>query len=497
MSSDTPGGSGFVPDFANPDDIFDPGKRDSTRLDPNDGFIEFISDNWPRNDPGLRIGAGGVVAVDTESLRSAAAGFDGAREELAAIGATLAGLRATLRREAYFAHDAQGSASLLAEKLESAQIEAEGIADALRETAYGYEYVELAAATRAALAAGDDALASELGRRLESLVAAHPGVLWAGLTGEFGRAIMWPSELVRQGTQWGVSAGGAFSDVGAIGAGFGMGMLTIGGAVAVGMSGIGRVPRDAKLTGGAGPVTVVPVSTTTTTHAGAVAPRSLTDLTERMPSGGESRVRVERYTMADGSKEYVVYIAGTQSQSVVGGDDPWDHVSNAQLYTGQMSDSYAATAAAVAAAGAEPGDTVHIAGLSQGGMIGTHLALEGGYSVPTLVTAGAPVSGEVGPETLRIELRHSDDPVSGLAGGGYGESVGAPGSFVAERIADPDGGLGDLTLPAHNRQAYIDTAAMVDASSDPRVDAVAERLNGLAQARSVTVTEYSAARGDG
>lgn len=480
--------------FTDPEDLFDHDSRGSVRTDARDGFISFVSDNWPRVDHGLQIGSGGVVAVDTESLRAAALEFDGANVELAAIALGVASLEQTLRREAYFADDALAAASVLGSRLEAAQTEAQGIADALRETANVYEYVELSIECRAAMLEGDSARVEQLIGKVQRLVDEQPGVVWAGLTAEWGFAIMWPSELVRQGTQWGVTVGSEFGEVSAAGAGVGVGLAAIGLAIGVGASGSGRIGRDEKLSGDAGPVAVAPIAKTTTTRAAAVAPQSLADVASRIP-GGEARVRVERYTMADGSKEYVVYIAGTQSQSIVGGDDPWDNTSNAQLYSGRTSDSYAATAAAVAAAGAGPGDTVHIAGHSQGGMIGTHLALEGGYVVPTLFTEGSPVSGEVGSDTLRIELRHTDDPVSGLAGGGFGEAVGAPGSFVAERVADPDPGLDDVRFPAHSRDLYTETAAMVDASDDPRVDVVRERLEHLAGAESVTVTEYAATRG--
>ena len=494
MSSDAPDPG---VDFTDPADVFDPAKRDATRLDPNDGLIELVSNNWPRTDEGLQISGGGAVAVDTATLRFAALDFDDAREELAAIAASLAGVQATLRRESYFADDARASASVLATKLESVQTEAQQIAEALREAAYAYEFVELSAEARAALLSGDPERAKRLGRRLDRLIAEHPDAVWAGLTSEWGHALKWPSELVRQGTQWGVSVGAEVDDRAAIGTGAAVGLLTIAGAAVVGFSGSGRISRDATLSGAAGPVTVTRTAASTSGSAASVAPRSLADVTERMPGAGDARVRVERYTMPDGSRQFAVYIAGTQSQSVVGGEEPWDNTSNAQLYSGQMSDSYAATAEALAAAGVKEGETVHLFGYSQGGMIGAHLALEGGYDVATLVTVGAPVAADVDAGTLSIAVRHTDDPIAGLAGGGFGEAVGAPGSFVAERVSDPDPGIDDAQLPAHTLKAYAETAALVDASTDPRIDQMRDVFDELAQADKVKVTEYAATRGDG
>jgi pimeloyl-ACP methyl ester carboxylesterase len=213
-----------------------------------------------------------------------------------------------------------------------------------------------------------------------------------------------------------------------------------------------------------------------------------------MPGAGDSRVRVERYTMPDGSRQFAVYVAGTQSLAL-GGDDPWDNASNAELYAGRMSDSYAATEAALQAAGAREGDVVHAFGHSQGAMIAGRLALEGDYDVRTLVSLGSPVEADVGGQTLSVALRHTDDPVAGLAGGGHGEAVGAPGSFVAERVADPDASPDDARVPAHRLSAYAETAALVDASSDPRVGALRDVFAELGRADAVTVTEYAASRG--
>ncbi|MGA7148574.1 MAG: hypothetical protein WBX17_08825, partial [Microbacterium sp.] len=223
------------------------------------------------------------------------------------------------------------------------------------------------------------------------------------------------------------------------------------------------------------------------------APQSLAAIAARMPGSGDSRVRVETYTMRDGSKQYALYVAGTQSHGV-GGDDAWDHLSNAQLYTGASSSSYEATVAALTAAGAQPGDVVHAFAHSQGGMITSHLALEEGFDVRTHVAFGSPVEAELGASTLSVAVRHTDDPAAALAGGGRFEPVGAPGSFVVEREADPATGQHDMHIPAHQMATYADTAAMIDASSDPRVDRVHDVFDELGRAQSVEVVEYGALR---
>jgi pimeloyl-ACP methyl ester carboxylesterase len=225
------------------------------------------------------------------------------------------------------------------------------------------------------------------------------------------------------------------------------------------------------------------------------APTGLQEIAQRMP-GGASRVRVERYTMTDGSRQFAVYVAGTRS-AAVGGADPWDQRSNAELYVGRASASYEATEAALAAAGARPGDVVHAFGHSQGAMITAHLALEGGYDTRTLVAFGSPVEADVGSATLSVAVRHTDDPVVAGAGGGHIAPVGSPGSFVVEREFDPESGPHDAALPAHHMSAYAQTASMADASGDPRVAGIRGALSELSGAVEVEVTEYAATRDEG
>ena len=499
MSDTTPG-----PDLHHPDLAPEVG-----RLGPNEGVIGLLAEHWPRVDDGLQIRGGGAVAVDTATLCAAAVRFDAAREELGAIAARLGSLRADLATLPEHTADARAAASVLATKLDAVQSEADEIAAALREAAYAYEMVEIEAEHRLAVLAGDTARAQRLDARMTALVDAHPDAWRMALGAQFERAVMWPSELVRQATEWGVAAGGEVSDPGSIVVGGAAGLLTLGGAAVVGVAGAGRLARDARLSGTAGPVAVTPVTPAPTVvgaagaavgagtppsrSPAAVAPRSLAAVTERMPGAGDARVRVERYTMPDGSRQYAVYLAGMQSFDV-GGDDPWDNASNLELYAGEASDSYAATELALDQAGVRPGDAVHVFGFSQGAMIGAHLALEGGYDTRTLVSIGSPVDADVGGATLSVTLRHTDDPVAGLAGGSHAAAVGAPGSFVAERVFDPDVGADEPRLPAHRLTAYAETAALVDASADPRVGALRDVFADLAGAESVRVTEYAATR---
>lgn len=495
-----------------------PGASAGGRTGEPDGVINLISENWFRADDGLQITGGGAVAVDTATLRTTADAFVTADGELADIGGRLGALQNMLLPVREQAWDAASAASVLGTRLHETRVEAVAIATALREAAAVYELVEVGAALRAATLAGDTASAARWGARRDELIALHPEAWEAALAAEAARSIMWPGELVRQGTQWGVGIGDVFSDPGAIWGGAVVGLGTLGAATFVGLAGTGRLARDARLTGTAGPVTVTAVkpegppgaaagpapgpaagvgqaAPSAWRPAAAVAPQSLAGAVARIPGDGDPRVRVERYTMPDGTRQAVVYIAGMQSGDVAGGDEPWDNESNLQLYSGRMSDSYAATEAALTAAGVEAGEAVHVVAFSQGAMIGGHLALEGDYDVRTLVSLGSPVEADVGDATLSVAIRHTDDPVAGLAGGGALEGVGAPGSFVAERVYDPGTGADDATLPAHRLTAYAETAAIVDTSGDPRLQGVRAVFDDLARAESVEVSEYAAVRG--
>jgi hypothetical protein len=330
-----------------------------------------------------------------------------------------------------------------------------------------YEHAELsarrAAATDPAELAAIDGRLAELGP-LVALAAAHQGAAhWL-------RA---PWEFIGQTTDLGWSLGPTGPVV--------TGALAWGFAAVVRGFGRGSVPAESRLSGAREPVVVAETS-----RRSGAAVTSLAEAVSRIPS--TAAVRVERYAMPGGGRQFVVYIAGT------GAGSAFDMLSNAQLYGGERSASYEAVRDALAQAGAKPGDMVHEIGHSQGAMIAGRVALEGEYDVRTVVTAGSPIQAELPASVLSVDLRHTDDVVPVLADGGSAAGVGAPDSVVVERVADPTVSVGDLMMPAHAREAYEHTAALVDASTDPRVDAVRAVFADLGRAESVEVTEYTAER---
>lgn len=425
----------------------------------------------------LEIRHGGAIAVDTESLRTAATGLDIWRERLAhsagrvrSAGGALAG------------SGAAGETGWLAERIGAAADRAQALAERLRGTADVYELVELSASITAADLAGDVGLSAALAARRDAVLGRNP---WAGVAAWWspvGSAIGAP--LSRAGQAYGgaaplgpVAAAGAWAV--AAGLGWGFGMLAP-----------GVVPGHARLAGPVVPVTVRPVAPPAPTQA----PPGLAAAARRIPGGEEARVRVERYTMPDGSRQFAVYVAGTQGG---GATEAFDMDSNVALYGGERSASYEAVREALSSAGAAPGDVVHAFGHSQGAMIAGHLALAGEYDVKTLVSFGSPIEADVPGSTLSVTVRHTDDPVAALAGHGSPAGVGSPDSFVAERLADADPGLRDLGVPAHRLEAYAVTAELLDESTDPRMGEVRRVLGGLEAAASIDVVEYSVRRATG
>ena len=438
----------------------------------------------------LEIRSGGVVAVDTASLCAAS-------DRLHHLGRDLDDAAALLRRaseqiaavpraETVYA---ESRALFLASRTETLADTARTIGARLGELAAVYEAVELRAEREAARAAGDLDAVVRLDRVLSGMEREHPGTGLRAAWGEWSRDAWWASDLVQQAGLLGAG----------FGAGFGVGGIT---ALAPGTAGLaaairgrelGVIPQGARLRGTADAVRVRELAVPAEPGVRAAAPASLAEAAARIPSSEAGRVRVERYTMPDGSRQFAVYIRGTTS-GAYGRRDAFDSKSNLELYAGERSASYAATLAALRDAGAKSGDVVHAIGHSQGAMIASRLAVEGGYDTQTLVTFGSPVEADVGDRTLSVAVRHTDDPVAALQGGGYDTAVGAQGSFVAERLADPLPTSGDVTLGAHHLAAYEETAAMLDASPDPRMDEVRELLSRLDAAASVDVTEYGASR---
>lgn len=423
------------------------------------------------SDDGLDIRRGGVVAVDTASLRHAAS-------ELGAIASRFDEASAHVRAAAWLLADLDtsvlGGVSSQSARLAEA---AGGSGDASRElgrrlarTAAAYEYAELAA-RRAMLT--DETARAACDARMAELRGEFPEI--ESDAGELALAhdLELPWSVIGQAAALGtllLPGGGLF---------FGGFAWVL--AAGIGRAGFGTVARDARL-GGTPPAAFVVAQSRTQ----GTAVTGLAQAARRIPTS--DGFRVEKYAMPDGSRQFVLYVAGTGASPVLDGSG------NLTAYGGGASAGYEAARAALREAGAAPGDRVHAIGHSQGGMIVDRLALEGEYDVETVVTFGSPVQADVPESVLSVDVRHDDDPVAALDGRGFAAGVGSPDSIVVSRTADPVTSPLDLQLPAHHLTAYAETAAMLDASSDPRMHAVRAVFAELDGATSVETTVFSADR---
>lgn len=422
----------------------------------------------------IDISSGGAVAVDTERLRAGAAGYAGVAERLDDLHRTA--WHQAVRLSARLVFDGTASrAWAIASRLQRAKDAASLVGQRLAHLAAVYEIVELDVARSTTT---DPAELARIQTRLRELISDDP----AAATDAQAAEDDWKNEGIR-------TIAGQYSALGMpFGLGAALGGTTLLGGALVGRVGGGRIPRGAVLTGPVQPVKLTRIGGRPHPVA---APASLVDAASRIPQG-DARVRVEKYSMPDGSRSFAVYIAGTSTAG--GAREAWDWDSNRRLYLGERSASFDATEAALRSAGAKPGDAIYEFGHSQGGMIAGRVAVESGYDTRALVTFGSPTEAQVDAGTLSVQVRHTDDPVAALAGGGSAERVGAPDSVVVSRLADPAVGRSDLDLQTHHLETYVDTAAMFDSSDDPRAGALRERLDELRAATSVEAFDFAVQR---
>ncbi|GGH42811.1 hypothetical protein [Microbacterium album] len=430
----------------------------------------------------LEIASGGAVAVDPQSLRDAAARLAGIAERFDTVATAGWAAVGVAVLDAPLARDAAAHAAELA-------VQVRRVADELRLAADVYDAVETRARLAVLVAGGTGAPARAeearaLEQRLAAIAARSPAAiaesdrLWRRW--ETG----WDDELARQATLGGLPVAGVLGPVAVWGAA---------GAVRVLGRGVVHAPAPGSARG-APRGSEEAVRVTALSRRAAAAAGSLAEVASRIP-GDDARVRVERHVFADGSQQFAAYVGGTAGGLGPDPGEAWDMRSNLELYGGRTSASQQAVERALADAGARLGDTVHLYGFSQGAMIAGRMAIEGRYDVRTLVTFGAPTAVMAGASTLNVTMRYRDDPVVALAGGGAPVANGSPQSFVAEAVREPLAWPGDVTMPAHRMDAYVDLAAQVDASGDPRVAAARERhLDALAGAREIVATEYAAER---
>ena len=221
--------------------------------------------------------------------------------------------------------------------------------------------------------------------------------------------------------------------------------------------------------------------------------RSLADLLRNQEQLGKeaqaaaagSTVRVRRVVQPSragaGLVRWIVQVPGTQSWAPVAGRDPSDVTSNLEL----MDDGQAALAAAVADAMAVAGvgreDAVLLTGHSQGGIAAVAVAgdprvRERFRGIHDVVTAGSPVGRLPVPDDVHVlSLEHTSDPVPRLDGV---DNPDRPGWTTVRRDVRAELPPSESGQPvaAHRVPRYVSTAVQVDASDDPALAPVRDRL---------------------
>jgi hypothetical protein len=256
--------------------------------------------------------------------------------------------------------------------------------------------------------------------------------------------------------------------------------------VAAGAAGAGAAGRR--------PLVETPVRTTRIATSPVTAPSSISDLASRMPvtSSAGSQIKVEKYVDADGDPSYIVYLGGTVDMNALPSGEAFDMTSNVTSMGAGDGASYRAAVEAMRDAGIQPGDPVFEVGYSQGGLLAVQLEQSGDYNVQGVVTLGSPV-GQLETEAPTLTISHNEDLVPAI--GGLDTASGDDRVLVRRTLYDDAPIPTGDAFPSHDLGAYRETAGLVDASKDRRVekfiDDAAPFLSGTAPG---TATEYRATR---
>jgi len=219
------------------------------------------------------------------------------------------------------------------------------------------------------------------------------------------------------------------------------------------------------------------------------APRSVEDIFTEQGSIGQleswGQVQISEVRQADGTSSWIVQVPGTQPWEPVRGGNPVDLTTNLRLMAGEPTHLGDQVRAAMVAAGIGLRDPVLLAGHSQGGITAASLAADPAfrdrYDVRAVVTGGSPIARFDIPGSVAVlALEHDQDAVPMLEGR---ENPDRPSWITVERdlarapVGDPDPEHPEATQhapprhlgAAHGTDAYAQTGALVDASTDPSV----------------------------
>lgn len=190
-----------------------------------------------------------------------------------------------------------------------------------------------------------------------------------------------------------------------------------------------------------------------------------------------NQVRIEKYEAPGEPNRFVVYVGPTETFSPVADHEPWDLTSNVGGVGGLDVGAFRATELAMHDAGIGSADQVQFVGFSQGGLIATMLAGSGQWDAAGLETFGAPAGNIELPEGLSgMAVRNTDDFIPLLAGPQLDHHL-----LQVERRAFADGTPLPTyhAAPAHQRDAYMATAAAIDGAESSAVREQNAALNSF------------------
>lgn len=389
---------------------------------------------------GLSIGGGGVVDVSSMSLRDAAVKALAVEDELAQARRALAAADDSLSTM-NLTIAASADASALARHLEVLELMLSNFASSLNSAADFYEVVELKVRLNMAETPPSDAR-----ERIAELVAGRPGLEDSA------------DELVKS-----LEFARSFGSI--------HGLMT--------------VPILQPVTRSGPPVFIAERDQSTTKNVLSVVPKGAADLAKSIPTG-PSQVQVQRYDMPDGTRRFIVSSAGTREWDV-SATEPFDMGSNWELFNGNDGTGAEAIRVAMEDAGVKPGDWVLVNAHSQAAMAADKLAIEPQYDIDAIVKWGDPSEFPVPDDVLAVDIVNDEDLVPMLSVHDYPVPTGSDDSFTVTR----DISMFPIVPLTHVMSHYIATGALVDASQDPRVNALTDPLAELVDAEQVTVTDYT------
>jgi len=225
-------------------------------------------------------------------------------------------------------------------------------------------------------------------------------------------------------------------------------------------------------------------------------PITLEDRMDLIPSATKespAQVRIIRYHEAHGPDRFDVFFGGTASFDPHATTQPFDLTSDVTGVAHQDPGAYRAAVEAMRQAGVTSHTPIVVSGYSEGGLIASLVASSGHYDVKGVLTMGSP-SGQVpiADSIPVLTVRHTDDLVP--ATGGFDANTHEV--LVQRRAFEPGDAIPtDKPVPAHQRDPYLQTLRMADASNDPRLVAAMDRLNNFgAGATSADSTLWVATR---